>query len=201
MTKWKCSAVFLFPLIRVINSETSGKHLNLNLRKCLNRIFASENANAVASILLWRATTTQTTVTELPRVKLETVRILWHLKTTKRKWRTTPPLRFTTNITKDIPPELRPILYLKKISKNGSTRLWLREMSVWIESWQRKTLSLGWRVVSQIGTESIDLIIYIFVNKHSLFTTYPFYTHLKYKSFFEEDYANTIDFKVLFMIK
>lgn len=74
-------------------------------------------------------------------------------------------------------------------------------MSVWTESLQRKILSIGWRVASKTGIGSIDLIIYIFVNKHSLFTTYPFYTHLKYKSFFEEDYANAIDFKVLFMIK
>lgn len=34
------------------NSGTSEKHLNLNLQKCLNKIFALESANAAVSILL-----------------------------------------------------------------------------------------------------------------------------------------------------
>ena len=44
------------------------------------------------------------------------------MKTTKRKWRTTPPLRFIINITRDIQPELRLIPFLRMILKSGNIR-------------------------------------------------------------------------------
>jgi hypothetical protein len=52
----------------------------------------------------------------------KTVRILCPLKTTKRKWRTMPPLRFIISIIRDILQELRLIQSLKKILRSGSMK-------------------------------------------------------------------------------